>query len=234
LKAERLSACASRAERVPAHIEGRACVCICLPVSRVERVYACVCTYQACVCVCLRVLRAGHVSACVCTHWGLRVWLHMFERIESWECVCACWESGIFLHLSAFIKGWRRIFIIIYKNKCWPVSRAKRCTHASTCIKSLACTCMCWFVSGYGRVGQHQELSVILHVSALMKIQSWFFSMCWPVSRAEHVLVCVFTIREPGMRMQVSARIKSSACTSTSWPVLKAEHVSALVGVHSE
>jgi hypothetical protein len=88
---------------------------------------------------------------------------------------------------------------------------------------------MCWFVSGSGRdvslcVGQHQELSVILHISALMKIQSWFLSMYWPVSRAEHVLVCVFTIREPGMRVQVSARIKSSACTSTSWPVLKAEH----------
>jgi hypothetical protein len=58
--------------------------------------------------------------------------------------------------------------------------------------------------------------------------------MCWPVSRAERVLVFFFTIREPGMQVQVSARIKSSACTSTSWPVSKAEHVSALVGVHLE
>ena len=36
------------------------------------------------------------------------------------------------------------------------------------------------------------------------------------------------------MEVQVSARMKSSACSSTSWPLSKAEHVSALVDVHSD
>jgi hypothetical protein len=45
------------------------------------------------------------------------------------------------------------------------------------------------------------------------------------------VYLLVFTIQEPAMQVQISARIKSSACISTSWPVLKAEHVSALVVV---
>jgi hypothetical protein len=46
--------------------------------------------------------------------------------------------------------------------------------------------------------------------------------MCWPVLRAERVFACVFTIREPGVQVQVLAGIKSSACTSITWPVSKA------------
>jgi hypothetical protein len=96
LKAEGLSACASRSERVPAHIKGRACVCICLPVSRprVQRVCACVCTYQklsvclrvfarcegwTCLSMCMQALRAGSVAAYVWACWELRVCLRVLR-----------------------------------------------------------------------------------------------------------------------------------------------------------
>jgi hypothetical protein len=153
LKAEGLSACYSRSERVPAHIEGRACVCICLPVSRsrVQRVCACVCTYQklsvclrvfarcegwTCLSMCMQALRAGSVAAYVWACWELRVCLRVFARVESLASFCN------------FLR-WRRIFIIIYKNRCWPVSSSERCTHVSICIKSLAFICMCWFGWGW-------------------------------------------------------------------------------------
>jgi hypothetical protein len=189
----------------------------------VELVCACVCTYQE-PSVYLRafaILRAGHVLACICTHWGL----HTFEHIESWECVCmccACLESGIFLHLS----GADRVSLYVGQYQELSV-----CTHVSACVKRLACTCMCLFVSSY--VSQYQELSMNVHVSALLEILSWI-CMCWPVSRAGRVFACFSTIQEPVMEVHVLARIKSLACSSTSWPLSKAEHVSALVGVHSE
>jgi hypothetical protein len=46
----------------------------------------------------------------------------------------------------------------------------------STCAESLVCTCICWFVSVAARdsvsVGQYQELSMNVHVSALLEIRS--------------------------------------------------------------
>ena len=42
--------------------------------------------------------------------------------------------------------------------------------------ESLVCTCICWFVVGAARhlvsVGQYQELSMNVHVSVLLEIQS--------------------------------------------------------------
>ncbi len=58
--------------------------------------------------------------------------------------------------------------------------------------------------------------------------------MCWPVSRAGHVFAGVIAFGDSSMHVQVSARIKSSACTSTSLPMSKAEHIPVLVGVHSK
>jgi hypothetical protein len=46
----------------------------------------------------------------------------------------------------------------------------------SACAESLVCTCICCFISGAARdsvsVGQYQELSMNVHVSALLEIQS--------------------------------------------------------------
>jgi hypothetical protein len=78
-RAERLSACGSRAEHMLACFESGACILIQFPVSRAVRVSAGAeriksgaraarIKSQACICVCLRFLRARHVSACVCTH----------------------------------------------------------------------------------------------------------------------------------------------------------------------
>ena len=85
----------------------------------------------------------------------------------------------------------------------------------STCAESLVCTCICWFVLVAARdsvsVGQYQELSMNVHVSALLEIRSGLLRMCWPVSRAERVFVIFCTIRAPGMQACVSARIMSRA-----------------------
>ncbi len=102
------------------------------------------------------------------------------------------------------------------------------------------CFCMYWELG----MNLHVLVCIIMcepvsraqHACACLSASgdSVMIRMCWPVSRAGRVFPCVFTIQEPGMQVQVSARIKSSACTSTSWPVSKAEHVSAWIGVRSE
>ena len=134
-------------------IKSWACIYICWLISRDECVSACVDWYQ----------RMERVSACVCTYqepsvylhefalfeswaclsmclhtWGLRVWLYAFEGIKSWECVCmccACLESGIFLHLSRA----DRVYLHVGQYR-----EVSVCKHVSACIESLACTCMCW------------------------------------------------------------------------------------------
>ena len=73
--------------------------------------------------------------------------------------VCACVESGTFLHLlradgaSLNVGQYREL---------------SACTHVSAYIGSLACVCICWFVSGAGG-------DII---------------MCGPVSKAEHECAC--------------------------------------------
>jgi hypothetical protein len=67
-RAERLSACGSRAEHMLACFESGACILIQFPVSRAVRVSAGAERIKsgARVCICLHVSRAKRVSACVC------------------------------------------------------------------------------------------------------------------------------------------------------------------------
>jgi hypothetical protein len=78
-------------------------------------------------------------------------------------------------------------------------------------LHKLVCIIMCEPVS------RAQHACACLSASG----DSVMIRMCWPVSRAGRVFPCVFTIQEPDMQVQVSARIKSSACTSMIWPVSK-------------
>jgi hypothetical protein len=75
--------------------------------------------------------------------------------------------------------------------------------------ESLVCACICWFVSGAARdlvnVGQYQELSMNVHVSALLETHD--SSACVGPYRELSVFLCVCSrFKTPGMQVQVSAQ----------------------------
>ena len=61
------------------------------------------------------------------------------------------------------------------------------CVHALACIKSLACACMCWFVSRAGRES----------------------SCVGPVSRAEHESACLSAYGDSAMTLHALASIEN-------------------------
>jgi hypothetical protein len=74
-------------------------VCMCLHVSRAERVCACICTYLVCTCVCtysglsvclslLALIKIVAHVLCICLH--VCVYLRVFARTESQECFSMC------------------------------------------------------------------------------------------------------------------------------------------------
>jgi hypothetical protein len=73
--------------------------------------------------------------------------------------VCTCVGSGTFLH---FLRADGASLNV------GQYGELSACTHVSAHIKSLACACICWFVSGAGG-------DII---------------MCLPVSKAEHECAC--------------------------------------------